>query len=92
MLRLFYVFVLIHLSYGCFKWNNDDDSNNSTIGNGSSTAAPPTSMKPGNASGNMAANVAFIKNSTGKATSSSIRSQFGLEWFALSLAVMCFLF
>ncbi|KAL7055528.1 hypothetical protein AAHC03_023040 [Spirometra sp. Aus1] len=74
MLRLFYVFVLIHLVYGCWRRNDGDGSNNSTVGNGSSTAAPPTTIKP-----------------EGKATSNSIRSQLGVELFALSLAVVCFL-
>ncbi|BHF83151.1 hypothetical protein SprV_0802629300 [Sparganum proliferum] len=92
MRRLFYVFVLIHLAYGCWRRNDGDGSNNSTVGNASSTAAPSATMKPGDKPSNMAPNISFIKDSTGKATSSSIRSQLGLELFGLSLAVVCFLF
>ncbi|BHF83148.1 hypothetical protein SprV_0802629000 [Sparganum proliferum] len=92
MLRLLYVFVLINLAYGCWRRNDGDDSNNSTVGNASSTAAPLATVKPGDTSINLARNMSTIKNSTGKATSSSIRSQLGLELFGLSLAVVCFLF
>ncbi|BHF83156.1 hypothetical protein SprV_0802629800 [Sparganum proliferum] len=159
MIRLFYLFVLIHVSHGCFKWNifgsgenaNDtaittesyanstspsnvtsnpptsgpmnetsikpeagdgpekqqdglksighnmsvnnnsrdgDDSNDGTVGNGSSTAAPPTTIKPEGRSNDMP----IMKLSAGKATSSSIRSQLGLELFGLSLVVVCCLF
>ncbi|BHF83159.1 hypothetical protein SprV_0802630100 [Sparganum proliferum] len=40
----------------------------------------------------MGPNLSVNDNSTGKATSSSIRSQLGLEFLGFSLAVVCFLF
>ncbi|KAL7055526.1 hypothetical protein AAHC03_023042 [Spirometra sp. Aus1] len=120
MLRLFYLLVLIQLSYGCFKWNffgsgknaNDTAITTEAYGNSNApsntTSAPPnsglvneTSMKPEAGHGlqkqqkglnGPGANLSVNNSSTGKTTSSSTRSQFGLELFALSLAVVRFLF